>query len=85
MKSQSSDSVGTITLEFQVGTDLDSALLRTSNRLEQVPEYPVDADKPVIQTVDVNQSAVAWFILREAEGKLQELQQELESLEEQSS
>jgi len=63
MKSESQDSVGTITLEFQVGTDLDSALLKVSNRLEQVPEYPDDSDKPVIQSVDVNQNAIAWFTL----------------------
>ena len=37
LESSSSDSVGTITLTFQVGTPLDTALLRVSNRLEQVP------------------------------------------------
>ena len=33
--------------KFPVGTETDSALIRVSNRLEQVPEYPADADKPV--------------------------------------
>ena len=63
MESSSSDSRGSITLTFQVGTDLDSALLKVSNRLEQVPSYPDDANKPVIRSVDVNASAIAWFAL----------------------
>lgn len=52
MESSSSDSVGNITLTFQMGTDLDTALLKVSNRLEQVPSYPGDAEKPVIRSAD---------------------------------
>jgi HAE1 family hydrophobic/amphiphilic exporter-1 len=64
MESSSSDSNGTITLTFQVGTPIDSALLKVSNRLEQVPRYPDDAEKPVIRSVDVNANAIGWFILQ---------------------
>jgi len=67
MESSSSDSAGSITLKFQTGTDLDAALLKVSNRLQQVPRYPDDADKPVISTVGANQSAIAWFILMPTE------------------
>ncbi len=63
MKSSCNDSQGQITMEFAVGTDLDAALLRVSNRLEQVTEYPQDADKPILTTVDPNANALAWFIL----------------------
>jgi len=63
MESSSADSVGTVTLTFQLGTNLDTALLKVSNALEQVPSYPADAEKPVIRSVDVNANAVAWFIL----------------------
>jgi len=63
MESTSSDSSGAITLTFQVGTEMASALLRVSNALEQVPEYPDDADKPVIQSVDSDAGAIAWFVL----------------------
>jgi HAE1 family hydrophobic/amphiphilic exporter-1 len=63
MESSSADSAGTITLTFQVGENLDAALLKVSNRLEQVPSYPPDADKPVIRSVDVNANAIAWFLL----------------------
>jgi HAE1 family hydrophobic/amphiphilic exporter-1 len=63
MSSSSQDSVGTINLLFAVGSDKSANLLRVSNRLEQVPVYPADADKPIILTSDPNQSAIAWFIL----------------------
>ena len=40
----------TLQLRLRVGdamtVDLDAALLKVSNRLEQVPRYPEDADKP---------------------------------------
>ncbi|MGH7807110.1 MAG: efflux RND transporter permease subunit, partial [Thermodesulfobacteriota bacterium] len=68
MTSESSDSVGTIKLEFDVGTDLDAALVNVSNKLDQVKEYPADADKPVISSVDVAGTAMAWFILKPAPG-----------------
>ncbi len=68
MESSSADSMGTISITFPAGTDLDNAVLRVSNRLEQVPQYPADADKPIISSVDVNENAIAWFILTRAEG-----------------
>ncbi len=39
-------------MEFQVGTDMEEALLKVNSRLQQVPEYPEDADEPVISTSD---------------------------------
>ncbi len=64
MQSSSSDSSGTITLTFAVGSDKNANLLKVSNRLEQVPSYPDDAQKPVLFTSDPNRSAIAWFILQ---------------------
>ncbi|HVS03043.1 MAG TPA: efflux RND transporter permease subunit [Thermoanaerobaculia bacterium] len=63
MDSSSADSVGSLTLVFQTGTDVDAALLKVSNRLEQVPSYPADVDKPVIRSVGADASPIAWFIL----------------------
>ena len=63
MESSSSDSLGTVILTFAVGTDIDTALLRVANRLEQVPSYPTDADKPVITTGGANENAMTWFVL----------------------
>ena len=61
MESSCQDSVGTITLTFQVGTELDTALLRVSNLLQQVERYPENVQKPVIRSVDVRAGAIAWF------------------------
>jgi len=67
MESQSSSSQGTILLTFQVGTDIDSALVKVGNRLDQVRDYPDDANKPVIRTVDATSNATAWFVLKRTE------------------
>ena len=64
MSAECSDSVGRIRLEFTVGTDLSEALLKVNSRLQQVPEYPEDADEPVISTSDSNSRPIAYFILR---------------------
>ncbi|MGD8715258.1 MAG: efflux RND transporter permease subunit, partial [Desulfobacterales bacterium] len=40
MESSSFNNQGTITLKFSVGTDVDNALLRVSNKLDEVPNYP---------------------------------------------
>lgn len=63
LSSESSDSRGTITLEFQVGTNMDEALLKVNSRLQQVPEYPEDADQPIISTSNAADRPIAWFIL----------------------
>lgn len=63
MTSESADSSGTITLEFQVGTNMDEALLKVNSRLQQVREYPEDADQPVISTSNASDRPIAWFIL----------------------
>jgi HAE1 family hydrophobic/amphiphilic exporter-1 len=67
MDSTSSDSYAQIALTFVTGTDLDSALLKVSNRLEQVPRYPEDAEKPIIQAVGAQAGAMAWFVVLPAE------------------
>ncbi len=68
MKSESYDGRGSVILEFHPGTDIDSALLKVSNQLNQVPEYPPNADKPVISSVDIRSNAMAWFILKPLPG-----------------
>ncbi len=63
MSSESSDSSGKIILEFAVGTDLSKTIVDVISRLEQVREYPEDADRPVISTANANDRPIAWFIL----------------------
>lgn len=73
MTSQSSDSRGNVVLEFKVGTDIDSALVNVSNKLNQVRDFPVDADRPVISSVDVSGRPIAWFMLKPKPGNDEEI------------
>jgi len=64
MSSESSDAVGRINLEFSVGTDIDAALLRVSTKLDQVPSYPQDAERPILVSASENAPPIAWIVLR---------------------
>ena len=64
LTSESRDALGQITLEFAVGTDIDAALLKVSTKLDQVPSYPADADRPVIVSASENARPIAWMVLR---------------------
>ena len=63
MSSESMDSMGRITLEFPVGTDMQEAMLKVNTKLAQVPDYPEDAKEPVISTSNASDRPIAWFIL----------------------
>ena len=64
LSSESMESRGVITLEFQVGTDMSEALIKVNSRLQQVPQYPETADQPILTTASSTDTAIAWFILR---------------------
>ncbi|MEM1098382.1 MAG: efflux RND transporter permease subunit [Planctomycetota bacterium] len=54
----------TIELEFVTGTPLESARVEVSDALREVPEYPDDADEPVIVTGESGPgSPIAWLLL----------------------
>ena len=61
MNSTSSSSSGTITLEFAVGTDINAALVKVTNKLNEVPNYPDDTDRPIVTTSSQFAGAIAWF------------------------
>ncbi|MCC6909960.1 MAG: efflux RND transporter permease subunit [Phycisphaerales bacterium] len=63
MTSQSRESNGQITLEFEVGTDKDAALREASDKLREVSSYPEGVDEPVIEASDpMNRDYIAWII-----------------------
>ena len=63
LTSQSLQGVGTIRLEFGVGTDKDIALREVSDKLREVPDYPDNADEPVVEDSDPeNRDYIAWII-----------------------
>jgi HAE1 family hydrophobic/amphiphilic exporter-1 len=66
LSSESSDSTGVVTMEFAVGTDMSQALVKVNTRVQQVRDWPVDADRPVIKTAGADDRPVAWLILGQA-------------------
>lgn len=82
IKSESRDSNAFVSLTFEIGTDTDEALLRVSNKLEQVKRYPDDAEKPIIKSGGRFEQAIAWMILEAREGYDGVLSQEYDFLDE---
>jgi len=74
MTSESMDSLGRITLEFKVGSNMDEALLKVGNRLQQVADYPEDAKKPVIVASSASDRPIAWLILSALQPKVEEIE-----------
>jgi HAE1 family hydrophobic/amphiphilic exporter-1 len=66
LSSDSGSSSATIELEFAVGTDMSQALVKVNTRVQQVRDWPIDADRPVIKTASANDRPVAWFMLGQA-------------------
>ncbi|MCA9430483.1 MAG: efflux RND transporter permease subunit, partial [Candidatus Omnitrophica bacterium] len=68
MESSSLNGIGTVTLRFKIGTDIDNALLRVSNKLDEVPSYPENVDKPILNAAGAESPPVVWVMLKTAEG-----------------
>jgi len=64
MESESMNGMGTVTLRFKVGTNVEEVLTRVSNKLNEVPSYPKDVDKPVVNASGASTSPVVWIILK---------------------
>jgi HAE1 family hydrophobic/amphiphilic exporter-1 len=65
MTSEAIEGQGTVRLEFYVGVDKEAALNEVRDKLGQVPEYPQDVDRPVVESVDSSaQDWIAWMLVR---------------------
>ena len=64
MESASYNNLGEITLSFELGTNLDDALLRVSNKMNEVSNYPDNVDRPAIEAAGADSSPVIWMMLR---------------------
>lgn len=74
MTSESMDSMGRVTLEFPVGTDMSTAEIKVNSRLQQVPFYPADVKEPVITTSNAADRPIAWFILMQRAASVQDIE-----------
>lgn len=68
MESSSYNDLGEITLTFKVDIDIDAALLRVSNKLNEVRSYPENVEKPVIDASGAQSSPVIWMMLKNKVG-----------------
>lgn len=64
MESSSYNSFGEVTLSFELETVVDDALLRVSNKMNEVSGYPDNAQKPVIDAAGANNSPVIWMVVK---------------------
>ena len=69
MNSTASQGRGSISLEFDVGADLNRALIAVITRLNQVSNYPVDVTEPSVRVgTDQFGDTMAWFGIIPKEG-----------------
>ena len=65
MTSQASMGSASITLEFNVGAPPERILQEVSNKIDEVPEYPEDVDRPIIDMADTaGDNAIAYLLLQ---------------------
>jgi hydrophobic/amphiphilic exporter-1 (mainly G- bacteria), HAE1 family len=64
MESASYNGYGEITLSFELDVSLDDALLRVSNKINEVSTYPENVNRPVIESAGANASPVIWMMLK---------------------
>ncbi len=68
IESRSEQGRGRITLEFEIGTNMDRAMLIVSNRLDRVTGYPLEADEPALSVAGAEDTPIAWFIVTRQPG-----------------
>jgi len=70
MESSSYNGSSEIRLTFKVGADLESAMTRVANKLNEVKRYPDNADRPVISGTGGESAPIIWMMLKMREGDL---------------
>ncbi len=65
MESSASMNSGSITLEFEVDTDIEEALVRVTNNLSQVSSYPDSVREPVVETANSAGPPLAVVAIRD--------------------
>jgi len=67
IESNAYNSMGEISLEFELGTDINDAMLLVSNALDEVSSYPDNVEKPIISASGSSSSPVIWLIMESLE------------------
>jgi len=74
MESEARNGQGSVTLRFKVGTSIEQALLRVTNKINEVASYPADVDNPVVNASGATASPVIWMILKTKDGNQRPVQ-----------
>ena len=76
MTSRSQQGLSTITLEFEWGIDKNIATIDVNNKLQQVKDLPVLADKPTLKSVsNDNSNPIMWIVFDKPNLKMPNLDQ----------
>jgi HAE1 family hydrophobic/amphiphilic exporter-1 len=76
MTSTSQHGLSTINLEFEWGVDKDLAVLDVNNKLQQVKDLPINADKPTLRSISSdNSSPIMWIVFDKPDKKMPDLDQ----------
>ncbi|NUP96548.1 MAG: efflux RND transporter permease subunit [Planctomycetaceae bacterium] len=64
MTSESNEGRSQITLEYELGTDTQLAVIDVINKLSQVPSLPEEADEPQVEVSPSDSSQVMWIAIQ---------------------
>jgi len=68
MESSSYNDLARVTLTFGLETDINTAVLRVSNKLDEVWDYPDNVQKPIINTSGANAKPIIFLSLKMRDG-----------------
>lgn len=68
MESTAESDSANVNLEFQVGTSIEEALVRVTNRLAQIGDYPESSRPPVISTANASGPPLAVVLIQSKTG-----------------
>ena len=80
--SEANQGSGKITISFDVDFSLERGLIEVINRLNRVPQYPVEADEPILSTAGGRSRPIAWFIIKPGEGNTTNIEDYRDYIEE---
>ncbi len=64
MTSESTEGRSQITLEYELGTDTQLAVIDVINKLGEVPSLPAESDEPQVEVAPSDSSQVMWIAIR---------------------
>ncbi|MBF0376702.1 MAG: efflux RND transporter permease subunit [Desulfamplus sp.] len=73
MESSSYNDYATITLTFDISTDIDTALFRVSNKLNEVGDYPDNVQQPTLSSSGGSSSPIIWLVMMMKSGDDQQI------------